>query len=277
MIQARTVDTRVGRVVLREGGAGQPLVYLHSATGEGDGLGFLDALAASGHVLAPMFPGFGGSEGIESIDDMEDATFHLLDLWERLGLDAPVVVGLSLGGWMAAELATRHPERVGALVLVNPVGHHIPGAPIKDIFGRSPSEMVEDLFFAPDHPVAQLMRALGDYRSDPGQAGALTFDMIAPMVQVLGAAARLGWDPYLHNPKLRSRLWRISCPTLVVRGEADTLVPTEHARVYVEGIAGARLEVVPQSAHLVPLEQPERLAALVRDFVAAAAAAPVRS
>ncbi|MGH9139111.1 MAG: alpha/beta fold hydrolase [Acidimicrobiales bacterium] len=263
------VDTHVGKIFLLRGGegSGRPLVYLHSATGESVGWPVFDELEGRGfEVLAPLFPGFGESEGIEQIDDMEDAVFHLLDLWEVLGLEAPVVVGLSLGAWMAAELATRYPERIGKLVLVNPVGLRIDGAPVKDIFGRSPGEMAEDLFADQSHPMAQMAHALADFRSDPAQIGNLTFDMIKPIVQSMGATARLGWDPYLHNPKLRGRLHRISCPTLVVRADKDTLVPPQHAETYAAEIPGARLQVIPDAAHLVPVEKPAELADLIAGF-----------
>ena len=270
-LQTSFVDTRVGKAQVQRGGSGPPVVYLHSATGEGPGLIFLEELADRFDVVAPMFCGFGESEGIEQIDDMEDATFHLLDLFDRLALvpggGAPAVVGLSLGGWMAAELATRYPERVSKLVLVNPVGNYIPGAEVKDIFGRSPGEMAADLFWDQSHPMAQMMHAFDDFRSDPAQFGDLTFDMIKPVVQTLAATARLGWDPYLHNPKLRARLYRVTAPTLVVRGAHDTLVPPAHAELYAAEIPGAGLVEVPDSAHLVPLEKPAELASLVGDFL----------
>jgi len=262
------VQTNVGKVQVHRGGSGSPVVYLHSASGEGVGVPFTDELAADYDVIAPMFPGFGESEGIEQIDDMDDAVFHLLDLWEVLGLEAPHVVGLSLGGWMGAELATRYPDRVGKLVLVNPAGLYLEGAPILDIFGRSPAEMAEDLFFDQNQPMAQLMHQFADYRADPAQIGNLTFEMIKPIVQVMAATARLGWDPYLHNPKLPKRLHRITAPTLVVRGEHDTLIPEPHARYYAEHISGARLEVVPDVAHMLPIERGDELARIVREFLA---------
>jgi pimeloyl-ACP methyl ester carboxylesterase len=159
-LRDETLRTRVGRVELRRGGGGEPIVYLHSAMGEGAGLDFLERLATGADVIAPVFPGFGESDGIDQIDDIEDAAFHLIDVWDRLDLHAPAVIGLSLGGWLALEVATRWPERVGRLVLVNPVGLYLPGAVIADIFGRSPGELANDLFADQDHPLAQTMHAV---------------------------------------------------------------------------------------------------------------------
>jgi pimeloyl-ACP methyl ester carboxylesterase len=260
-VSAELLPTRVGKVQVRRGGTGPPLIYLHSAMGEGEGLPLFDALAGSFAVVAPVFPGFGQSEGIEQIDDMEDATFHLLDVLDTLGLDAPTVVGTSLGGWMAAELATRYPDRVGRLVLVNPAGLYIRGAEIKDIFGRGPDEMAEDLFADQSQPMAVMMKAFAQM----DQAD-VTFEMVAPQYQMLAAVARLGWDPYLHDPKLRKRLHRVTAPTLVVRGAQDTLIPAAHAETYVSEIPGARLEIVEGAAHLLPIEKPAELAALVGSF-----------
>jgi pimeloyl-ACP methyl ester carboxylesterase len=262
MITTELVQTHVGKVQVRRGGSGTPVVYLHSATGEGEGLELLDDLAADFDTVAPMFPGFGESEGIEQIDDMEDAVFHLLDLFDQLGLSAPAVVGLSLGGWMAAELATRYPERISSLVLVNPAGLYIRGAEIKDIFGRKPDEMALDLFADQSHPVAQLMIAMADMQPET-----VSFEMIKPYYQTMAATARLAWDPYLHDPKLRKRLHRVTAPTLVVRGAQDTLIPAEHAATYAAEIPGARLTEVAGAAHLLALEKPAELAALVREHV----------
>ena len=239
-----------------------PLVYLHSAVGEGEGLALLEDLARDFDVHAPMFPGFGDTEGIEHIDDMEDVAFHLLDVWDRRGLRSPAVVGNSLGGWMALELAVRYPERVSALVLVNPVGLYIEGAPIKDVFGRTPAELAEDFFADPEFPMAQTMRMLSELRGSD-----VPFDVVRPLYQTMSATARLAWDPYMHNPKLAGRLHRVAAPTLVVRGAQDTLVPAAHAEAYASAIAGARLVEVEDAAHLLALERPVELAGLVRGFL----------
>src|SRR6266511_2078053 len=197
---------------------------------------------------------------------MEDAVFHLLDMWELLGLDAPLVVGLSLGGWMAMELATRYPERVGKMVLVNPVGIHIDDVPMAEMFGRSPAELAEMLFADQSHPIAQAMHAMDEFSGAVGRQVEIPIEMVLPMWKAISATAKLGWDPYLHNPKLRGRLRRISAPTLVVAGAQDGLVPLAHAETYAAEIPGARLEVVEGAAHWLPFEQPEALAALVRGF-----------
>jgi pimeloyl-ACP methyl ester carboxylesterase len=263
------IDTQVGSIELQRGGPpdGPAIVYLHSAQGEGQSLMLLDRLAERHAVVAPQFPGFGESEGLDQIDDMDDAVFHLLDLWDRLDLGAPCIVGLSLGGWMAVEMATRYPDKVGALVLVNPAGLYLQGHEIGDIFGRSPGELARDLFHDQDHPVAQMMHALNELTADVGKRIEIPFEVVKPIATTLAATAKLGWDPYLHNPKLPRRLWRIRCPTLVVHGAEDQLIPPAHCAYYTEHIAGARQVEVTDAGHMLPWEKPDELAQLVGDFL----------
>jgi len=264
------VDTAVGKVQLWRGGAGEAVVYLHSALGEGTGLAFLEHLADTREVIAPVFPGFGESDGIDQIDDMEDAVFFLLDLFEQLGLDAVPLAGLSLGGWMAAEVATRYPERVTRLVLVNPVGLYLPEARVSDIFGKPPAELAGLLFVDQTHPVAQAMHALAARYDDPATMSEIPIELLVPILKSMAATAKLAWDPYLHNPKLRKRLRRITAPTLIVHGTGDRLVPRAHGEAYAEGISDARLVDVDDAGHMLPLEKPGELAGLVREFLAPA-------
>jgi 2-hydroxy-6-oxonona-2,4-dienedioate hydrolase len=266
-LRDETVATTVGEVELRRGGTGPAVVYLHSALGEGEGLEVLDRLAEGTEVIAPMFPGFGRSQGIGRIDDIEDAAFHLIDLWDRLDLRDPTVIGLSLGGWLALELATRWPERVGRLVLVNPVGLYLDDAPIADIFGRSPGVLARDMFADQDHPMAQTMHSVDHVRNDLATSGDVPFELFRVLAQTMAATARLGWDPYLHNPKLRRRLGRVTKPVLVIRGAADRLVPAAHAETYAAELPAARLHVLAGAGHLAPLEQPDAVAGIVRSFI----------
>jgi pimeloyl-ACP methyl ester carboxylesterase len=259
------IDTAVGKVQLYRAGQGRPLVYLHSATGEGQGLPVLERLAEGHDVVVPMFPGFGESEGTEAIDDIEDAVFHLLDVVGQLGLGPAAVMGMSLGGWMAAELAMRYPSSVSQLILVNPAGLYVEGHPIKEIFGRQPGELAEDLLADQSHPMAQMMHGVQALMDAKGE---IPFEAMKPTLQALAATAKVAWNPYLHDPKLRRLLYRITAPTLVVHGSQDRLIDRSHAEAYAEGISDARLVDVEGAGHLLALEKPAELAELVEAFLA---------
>jgi pimeloyl-ACP methyl ester carboxylesterase len=220
-----------------------------------------------------MLPGFGGSEGIGEIDDVEDVVFHLLDLLSLLDLEGesrPHIVGLSLGAWMAAELACRYPERIRSLTLVNPAGLYVEGAPIGEIFGQPLDELAETVFADRDHPAAQMMRQLGDaLRADPAS---VPFDVLRPFMEAQAASARIAWNPYLHNPRLRRRLKRIDVPALVVASESDKLIPTVHAEIYAQEIPRATLVNV-AGGHMLGLENPTGLADAILEHIAAVEAA----
>src|SRR5947209_10273363 len=248
------LETDVGKIQVFRGGQGEPVVYLHSAAGEAANP-VAEDLAGDRAVVSPAFPGFGSSEGLEQIDDMEDAVFHLLDVFDRLGLTAPVpVVGMSLGAWLGVELATRYPDRVSHLVLINPVGLYIEGNPIKEMFGRTPAELAEDMFADQSHPLAQVMHMLSEFSGDVGKQVEVPLELVLPIWSSMSATARLGWDPYLHNPKLRRRLPRVTASTLVVHGVLDTLVPRAHAEAYAAEIPDPRLVDLEGAAHLAALE-----------------------
>ena len=261
-----TIDTAVGSIEVHRGGRDgpAPLVYLHSAQGEVPGMALLEELADTRQVVAPLFPGFGASEGLDHIDDIEDAAFHLLDVLDRLELPRCDMVGSSLGGWMAAELAVRWPERVRRMVLVNPVGLYVEGAPITEIFGRAPSELADELFADPDYPIAQLMRAMDDMEADPSQ---IPFELVRPFLQSQAATAKVGWNPYLHDPKLPRRLGRITAPTLIVHARKDGIVPRAHAEAYASAIPDAKVADLDDAAHLAPLERPAEVAKLVLEHL----------
>ncbi|MGH9036299.1 MAG: alpha/beta fold hydrolase, partial [Acidimicrobiia bacterium] len=116
-------------------------------------------------------------------------------------------------------------------------------------------------------PMAQMMCALSEKMGDLVSMADVPVALVMPMWASMSATAKIGWNPYLHNPKLGERLRRVTAPTLVVAGEQDGLVPRAHPEAYAEGIAGARLEVMAGAGHMVPLERPEEFATLVRSFL----------
>ena len=261
-----SLDSALGAIEVHRGGQGgpAPLVYLHSAQGEVAGMAMLEGLAGTRRVVAPLFPGFGASEGLNHIDDIEDAAFHVLDILDRLEVPRCDIVGLSLGAWMGVELAVRWPERVRRLVLVNSVGLYVEGAPITEIFGRVPSELAADLFADPDYPLAQLMRAMDTMEADPSQ---IPFDLVRPILQSQAATAKVGWNPYLHDPKLLGRLHRVAAPTRIIHARQDGIVPRAHAEAYAAAIASSTIADLDGAAHLAPLERPDEVARLVLQHV----------
>jgi pimeloyl-ACP methyl ester carboxylesterase len=253
--QEEMLDVRGVKIQMLKGGSGDPLLYLHSAGGEIVWLPFFEQLSQKYTVYLPAHPGFSKSEGLDRIDTMEDLVFHYTDLMDQLGLTQPYVAGLSLGGWLAAELATRYPNRMHKLALINAVGLRVPGAPIADLFAATPAELRNLVFHDPN--------------SDPAK----TFVPDVPSPEVLEdtmkareATARIGWNPYLCNPKLRGRLYRITVPTLIVWGESDRLVPLAHGKAYQEGIAGAKLVVLEKCGHAPPFEKPEETVKILTEF-----------
>ena len=229
-----------------------PLVYLHSGFGEAGALPLFDHLADAGFaVTAPALPGFGESGPAHDCHRIEDAVFSLRSfLGER-----PVVVGSSLGGWLAAELAVWFPDQVAALVLVDAMGLRIEGRPIFDIFAARYQETIRQVL---PHGGDLLELLEPAYDAD---------DPAAPLLHLFNASeatARLGWNPFLHDPKLLERLPGVAAPTLVVWGADDGVVPLAHGEAFAAAIPDARLEVIERCGHLPALEQPAALANLVQ-------------
>lgn len=247
------IDVRGKRTQVLIGGSGPPLLYLHSAVGEVAWLPFFDALANSFELFVPAHPGFAFSEGLDEIDSMEDLVLHYTDLIERLDIDRPALVGLSLGGWLGAEFATRYSERISALVLIAPVGIR---PPVEDIFSASPSETRALVFSEPE---SELARQFIPDDPDP--------EALDLALKAWEATARLGWNPYLHNRKLEGRLYRVRIPTLVLAAGADRLVPEAHCRRYVDGITGAEFSSIAGAGHALPFERPDESAKIVTQFL----------
>lgn len=243
-----------GEVSLLRGGSGPDLLFLHAAGGGGLWLPFHDALAGHFAVAAPDHPGFARSDDFPALQDVQDLAFHYVDLLDRLGLDRPVVVGASFGGWIAAELAAYAPDRVGRLVLIDPIGLYVAGHPVGDLFLMSPEQTIRALFHDPS-VAAGLFPAEHD------------IDFIMAMFRDETAFARFAWDPFCHDPRLPRMLPRITAPTLVLFGDDDRLVPLAHGERYAELIPDARLELIPSCGHAAHMERPEAVAEAITTFV----------
>jgi pimeloyl-ACP methyl ester carboxylesterase len=241
-----------------ERGQGRPILVLHGEDGLDPHAPFLDRLASLGRVLAPSHPGYGRSPDHEAIDTVDDLSYLYLDLLAEQQLRDVVVIGFSLGGWIAAEMAVKATERLATLVLVAPLGIKVGDREtrdIPDIFALPPEEITRLTYHDPS--VARV-----DYSM-------LSEDELTILARNREATALYAWEPYFHNPKLRRRLHRVNIPTLLPWGASDRFVtPGYYGAAYRNAIPGARLEIIERAGHLPHIEQPEAFVERVRAFIA---------
>lgn len=240
-------------VSLLRAGSGKPVLFLHGSGGAGVWMPFHGELAKAFDVVAPDHPGFGGSSEFVDLQDVQDLAFHYADLIETLGLASATVVGTSFGGWIAAELAAYRPTLIEKLVLIDPIGLYIDGAPIGDLFGMTPQEKASAL-------VADPSALVGMFPDRPD------IDTIVAMARDEAAFARFAWEPFCHDPRLPRLLPRITAPTLVLWGELDALLPAAHGERYAELIPNANLTVLPGVGHAPTIERPSETAEIVSEF-----------
>jgi pimeloyl-ACP methyl ester carboxylesterase len=268
-LSGHTIDINGRKVWILENGDGAPLLYLHGFADvhsvKESWLPFHEQLAKGARVIAPAHPGCAQSDEDKDIDTVEDVVFAYLELLDALKLSQFDLVGSCVGGWIAAELAVRHPEKVRKLVLLGATGLFVQGALIGDVFmnaqpefGSSYATLREMLFSAADQPNALEMF--------PDGKGDLEDEV--RRYQMLRLSSRIGFKPpYFYNYSLRNRLHRISAPTLVVWGEQDHMVPWVHGETYAERIRGGKLTVIPDVGHSAHVEKPEESARLIGEFL----------
>jgi pimeloyl-ACP methyl ester carboxylesterase len=255
-------DTRNGRLPIKDvelevfhKGSGPPLLLLHGGNGLDHRAKFLELLAERFEVIAPSHPGFGRTPLPDRFDSVDDLAYLYLDLLDACDLRDVILMGFSLGGWIAAELAVRCAHRLSKLILVGPVGIKISDREtrdIPDIFATSPDDLVRLVFHDPKDGVVDF--------------AALSDEELQIIARNRESLALYTWEPYMHNPRLRYHLDRIRIPTLMIRGASDGLVSQAYAQAYAAMIPGARLEVIDEAGHVPQIEQPEEFVRRVIDF-----------
>ncbi len=217
-----------------ERGSGRPLLILHGAAGAGSVSSLAEGLAGQAHVLVPTHPGFGDEPRPEWFNSVEDLAFAYLDLLDRLDLRDVVVIGLSFGGWIAAELAVLNTTRLGGLVLVDAAGIQV------------------------DEQATTIGRASATDQAETRGRGANGPQSLRAYIGPNG----------LSDPKLRRRLGHVRIPALCIWGENDSIVTPEYGRAYAQALPNARFESIAEAGHLAQIDQPERLLAIVNEFLA---------
>lgn len=239
---------------LMRAGSGEPLLFLHGARGASAWLPFMETLAQRYDVIVPEHPGFGGSDTPPWLDNVGDLAYFYLDLMHQFGLSDVHLVGASIGGWIAAEIAVRDCHPLKALVLSAPAGIHVKGVPKGDTFLWSPEEAVRNTV----HDRALAEKMLAQPLSDDEQ----TIQMKNRLTM-----AKLAWQPRLYNPDLHKWLHRIAVPTLIIWGDDDRLLPPAYGPAFAKLIPGSRLEVIADCGHLPQVERADEWTGRIVAFI----------
>jgi pimeloyl-ACP methyl ester carboxylesterase len=251
-----TISIRDCRIRLMRGGAGAPLLFLHGGGGVGIWLPCMAQLAKKFDVIAPEHPGFGDSDTPAWLDTIGDLANFYLDFLDQLDLSGVHLVGSSLGGWIAADLAVRNATRLASLTLIGAAGIHVKDVPQVDSFLSSEEQRIRDLFY--DQLLAEAVIA-GSQRPELEDA-ALKNRMVT---------AKLAWQPRNHDPHLRKGLHRIKVPTLLIWGDHDRVFPQDYAFAFERLIPGAKAVIVADCGHLPHVEKGDAFAAELEAFIGA--------
>src|SRR5579863_3878008 len=251
----KTIATARVPVRYYEGGSGTPLVFLHGAGGLNMDVPFLEALAKRFHVYAPLVPGYGDSETCDELRDMLDFTLHTWDVVSALSVKDPVLVGFSMGGMIASEMAAIAPNEVSRLVLIAPAGLWLDAHPMPDFFAMLPYELPPVLFY--DAEAGAKAMSAGVNMEDPTFLQAF----LVQNARQLGMAGKILFP--IPERGLSTRLYRIKAKTQLFWGDSDKLISPAYAQEFQRGISGAAITMIPQAGHVVPYEKPREVAAAI--------------
>jgi pimeloyl-ACP methyl ester carboxylesterase len=243
------------RIDTLERGSGRPLLFLHAESGIEPAAAAIDELAKGARVIAPTHPGYGRSELPKGMRTIDDLSYFYLDMLDQLDLRDLLVVGVSLGGWIAAEIAVKSTARFAKLVMANAVGVKVGDRETRDIvdvFALTEKEFVDIAYCDPT-------RGARDYKSLPDAE-------VLAAARAREATARFAWNPYFHNPRLKDRLHRIRIPTLFLWGAHDRMLSEAYGRAYCALIPAARFETIERAGHFPAHEQPKAFAEKVLAF-----------
>jgi pimeloyl-ACP methyl ester carboxylesterase len=235
------------RTRLRRGGKGEPLLFLHGASGAPAILPFMEKLAQRFDVLVPEHPGYGLTAEPEWLENIHDVAYFYLDFLKQLNLRNVTLVGNSMGGWIAMEIAVRDTSRLKSLVLVSPAGIPAPGVHPADIFLMPPEDVVRNLFV--DQKLAEARLAQPED--------------IDVSLKNRHTTARLGWEPRLHDPFLPKWLHRIDVPVKIIWGREDRILPVAFVDEFKRLMPKAQIHIVDNAGHLPHAEKPDQFVELV--------------
>jgi pimeloyl-ACP methyl ester carboxylesterase len=251
-----SVKVANSEVEMVTGGSGPPLLFLHGAGGNSGWQHYHEELSKSYTVYVPSQPGFNGTPRPDWVSTINDVCHFNLEMVQRLGLDQYILMGSSMGGWIAAEMAAMCSHNLKGLILVDAAGIKPQQGEIAEIFMVSAQARLKQRFY------------------DPSQV--LNYDQytreLTPEERTVEhsnreMASRLCWRPYLNNPNLRHYLGKVSTPTLIVWGKQDAIIPVECGELYRQALPNAALKVIDNCGHSPAIEKPQEFLDTVTEFL----------
>lgn len=249
MVTHRAVPAELSLTVA-VAGAGRPVLVLHGGGGPATVAGLAQHLSQRAQVITPVHPGWDDTPRPDRLTGIGDLALAYLHHLRDRGLHDVLVIGSSLGGWIAAEMAVRDTAgSISGLVLIDAVGVHLETEPITDFFALDARGVAEHSWHDPDR-----------YYVDPAGVPA---NEAARRLRNLATMRILAGDPYMHDPGLLHKLGRVEVPALLIWGESDRIVTPAYGAAYAASFNDGRLEVIPEAGHLPHIEQPEATFAVI--------------
>ena len=239
-------------VTFAERGSGAATLVLHGGAGPMSIGRFTEAISATHRVVAPIQPGFAGTARPDWFRSIEAVASVYIELLDRLALKDVLLIGFSMGGWIAAEVAARAGDRLRGVILVDSVGIEVEGQPCADVFGLTPQQLSALSYH---DPIA--------YGIDPS---AFSPEQRAAMATNFATLAVYGRERNMQDPTLRGRLANVQAPALVIWGESDRVVTPVYGQAFASAFPKSRFEVIAKCGHMPQIEQPAKLLELVRAF-----------
>ena len=244
------------QVQMFSGGSGPPLLFLHGAGGNSGWQGYHEELSKTHTVYVPSQPGFNGTERPGWVYTINDLSHFNLEMAQVLGLDDYILMGSSMGGWVAAEMAAMRPQTLKGLILVDAAGIRPQNGEIAEIFMVSADTRLQQRFHDPSQ-----VPNYDELTREKTPEEQLTEHSNAEM------ASRLCWKPYLHNPSLPYYLRSVPTSTLVVWGRQDAIIPLECGELYEKALPNSSLKVIDNCGHSPGTEKPQEFVAALQEFL----------
>lgn len=248
------------------GGSGPTLLWLHGLRGVDPADPMLVRLQTRYRIIAPIAPGFNDLEELSEIDNIHELALDYDDLMEGLGISDCALIGHSFGAMIAAEIAAHFPRRAERLILLAPFGLWNDAYPVADVFAL-PYTQIDDILWR--DPLARATFAK-QAASDADVKDAA--NQLIDLARSLTAVTKFVWP--IPDRGLRRRLPRIACPTLVVFGAEDAVVPPSYADDFSAGLRDGQTTVLAGAGHMLPYEKPDEVIDLIDRFLAKAPASP---